>query len=499
MLSTSSTSKDKKDDPFYQFIKTTLTSQTLCISTCTLGSGGCHSFGESLALDLKSDYVGLKFNAPFTKIDIFKEKMCKPYFYENITITGCGFNVEKNVGCVIRTYNISNLKNLFLLAPPHNIVDDYEGLTKDVYSRHTSKPYKVTLISSGLGSHLLYNIGLPSPFPIKVTDETTNNISKNCLGLLYIRDLIMDNNLTRGDYIMAKETGDDKIIFGKARNFLKLYFSQINELAKDKSIELPSVIAITSDSLDMKIILQMARQCKIEIKFVDKLPPAEFVKTLEQLGEKNGIVGQNGVQSLIQAYLLNCQVITFYNKSNNKLFFRQLADFVSSELKPTAKVIMGLSDKTELLKNKKNVTLVHQSLQANFKLSSEKFATAKAEIVKDIDVKSTPTMTAKEITAQLTKLTGLPWAYDSKKKSAFTKGKIDESVLPYLKEQGFAVKKSKVAESASSMWANAPIIVISFKNEDFQKLFTVPANVQSPKVEEVQSTSTTAKAKSSNI
>src|SRR6185295_4980291 len=148
-------------------------------------------------------------------------------------------------------------------------------------------------------------------------------------------------------------------------------------------------------------------------RFIDRLPGENFLMAIKKIGAKGGIVANNGIQTLIQAILLESPVLYYLNKNTNKNFINQLADLLTTPvLNETAKVMLGISDKPELLEDSKNMELVRRTINTHLLKSIAKFEEAKID---------TDALKAKEICDKLQALTSIKWNYNARTKIATAK------------------------------------------------------------------------------
>ncbi len=457
-----------------EFLSTVISSQTACISACENDFGGCHTFGGSLSSELKMDSIGMR-NSSKNILEIFKQPMGSGSLqpYENICITGCLYELNP-VMTAMKKYDLTKLKNIYVVIPPHQVNDEKyyaecSSLKKTLPEKHN---YKITFLTAGINSAPSYCIGIPNTIP-KKSLELKNIISKNCYGLIYIYHLLTKQNHNVDKIALKIAWLLDEELEKEHIKYLKLYFSQIAKIAKQKLEESPSVLVVTKDEYEKKEIEEIAKLYKINIIFTEKLAQEKFVAALREIGEKGGLVATNGAQTLMQAIMLKSPILVYANLSCNFNFLNQLARLMPEELIGTAKVILGRSTDSFYLENEKNVTEVYRIIYSALQKSLSKFEENK---------------TSEEICLVLKKLTGIKWTFDITKQSALAKGENDRSVLDYLISHGLNIKQRQHSKTAA-MWAESLSLVLDLtKATDIEKLFTLSPMVPSLKIEHQRST-----------
>ena len=417
-------SNDSKDDGV-EFIKNTTSSNTLFITTCSLQDGGCHSCGEDLAKALQKDHIGVSYNSEFD-IRIFKQKIKSPAeVYETICITGCKYDKPAILNKIIEQYGASPSK-VYLVVPPHNILEDYQAeLTELKESYALECNGDISLIRTGIDINASHTIGLPSPITNLSTTDSKKVVSEQCYGLMYLRGFTKKNANSVLAWMNDEE--DDSMT---PKEFLSLYFSQISKIANAKSESAPSVIIVSADITEKKIISDEAKKFGVKLSFVDKLPAEDFLNTLKNIGDKGGIVASNGVQTLIQSALLNCLPFHFASQPSNLDFLNELVNAVATDLQNTAKVILGLSNQVSLLDDHDIVKKTQEAIQTILKASVAKFEQTKhqadSELQKSTDSKPTE-ITSTSTMVNSMKLDGLPVAIDDKSITAIEPGPIQDA------------------------------------------------------------------------
>jgi len=365
---------------------------TLAVSACTYEKSGCHHFGDHL-----SEQLNLGGKIAFARSSEFNIKAVelkvedrKPY--ENLCITGCECFRSNILKSLSKTHNLSNLKNIYVITPPHILIDDptawIDDLKKELESLKDSALVKedciITVLTTGIDTKPKYSLGLPSPLP-KLTDAEVK-VHENCYGLIYIRDLLT----IRPNMHMAIAEGQ-KVVTPQL--FLDLYFSRVMQIAKDKSKLNPLVMIITQNDKEKRIFEIEAAKHALRVQFSMFLTHEKFSSTLKTVGEKGGVIAVAGAQTLIQAIVLNCEVMHYANRQENAEFLEQIVNSLSPALQDTAKVILGLSSDSPLLADRAQVQKVHQAIQAVFSKALAVFEQAKIKpILTEPLTQSPPTL-----------------------------------------------------------------------------------------------------------
>jgi hypothetical protein len=360
------------EDHALRFLLNTQLTATFCITTCNLHSSGCYSFGTNLANELKIDYLDIQVDESVRpiKINFIKEKIDSKQ-YQNVIITGCFFDSHLPFLETQKKYSLTQLKQIYIITPPWLIMgnEEYKAELSSIVKKYASvNSCKITLLTSGIETVPGFNIGLPSPFPpLSLNNERKFNIP-NCYGLIYIRELFSLN------------------IFKQSKTFttqyLSAYFSQISLISSNKSTDTPAVIAIVSTNQEATIIKQEAKKFNVNIIVCNRVSPEDYVLALKTIGMNGGFIASNGAHSTIQAILSKCNVLFYGNKEINATFVTQLVETIPCELKNIAKVILGLSDKFNLLKNTAAIETIRDILEANMQKNYNNFKKLKETYIK---------------------------------------------------------------------------------------------------------------------
>lgn len=434
-----------------QFLNETKDSPTLCISTCSLDSGGCHSLGKSLADELHHDYVGM---CDGLKKASFNEHITKTQ-YENVYITGCSFIKPNFFNSASQKYDFSKVKNVYIITPPHIVTTpNYEQYNLALNVQYTTKcHHSIKLLTSGITVNHRSSIGLPSPFPAVTQHEQKKVLEDHTLGVVYIRDLILEA---------------DSQNVGQAYLFLSQYFLKITRIAIEKGISNPSILILGSDEAEKQIYQMAAKTFKLNLIFKDKLPGDQFISALHETNKKHGVIACNGVQTFIQANLLGCEAVFHANKEQNKDFLRELLGKIPPEYNLVAKEILGLATGFESEKHPDHVKKIYEIIQENLKKGTEKFK----QLEQTCHIDTTPIQQPKApeskdstrpVLTHLTTITGVNWKYDSKKHMMFFIGNLSVENLEKLKPLN--LKKDHVAKSAK-LFAGHEIHIITETQEN---------------------------------
>lgn len=336
---------------------------SLGVSVCSLEKGGCHSFGENLfSQEMKISHAAMSRSSEFD-IRVFK-KTSEHKTIENLCITGCQCHKSKVISTLKSTYDLTKLKNIYVVYPPHVFIENYEEELRDLQEAFISEGVKkecsIHLLSSGIREDKSHSIGLPNPLP--PLSQQTKLIPGDCYGLLYIRGLELLNIDRLGD----EDTPSLKL-------YLKTYFEKTKEAAQINNINSPTVLIISSNEKEQKLISTFAKDYGVSVQFSPTIPYREFISILQQIGKKKGVIGCNGVQTFMQALLLDCQVLEYANCQINDAFLQEVLAATPSSSKKIAQVILGLSSKVELLKDHDEVEKTYAVLRGIFIEAIEKF------------------------------------------------------------------------------------------------------------------------------
>lgn len=428
---------DKKS---VQFILNAHSGASLVVAICQSESGGCYTFGESLARALKADYIGVESRFDFLGMDVIKNQIASEQLYHNICMTGCRCSASFVAEELSHIYDFYGVRHVYIVFPPH-IVDssDEPKIISDAKKTFTfNADYSIELLKTGGDSRAIDTIGIPSPIPILPDlKEITPN---NCYGLMYFTLLIKNES------------------YSKSSRFLNLYFSEIEKTARRHSIEQPIIYAVRNDESEKKLIQKIAKDHSINIIFTDRLPPEQFALALREISQRGGIIASNGVQTIIQAFLLKGKVLYFANLKNNFHFIEKMLESIPEQLKGTAEVILGVSNKTKLLDDINKVNQINEILQSYFSASASKFEHAKDQY-----------SLSENICLALNKITYLKWSYDPVLQSASSICSPSQSsyAATYLQLQGYNVHEEK---AMGSTFLRPSKLVIRLTQPDIENL-----------------------------
>jgi len=325
-------------DQSSDFFKEANAESGLLIRSCTYPTGGCQDWGKSLRAEFpKMDSICAVFNSDDgNKIDPVSIR--NPGEWKYIVYTGC--QSKKAIPLIDnlqQKYHLNNLKNIYVITPPHNSFGLDETIEKAIFQIVlNTKSKKLNLLTSGLDIDNPTNIGIPKPF---LTTQSKYILPKNCYGLMY-------NGLD--------QTADNL-------SYLIHYFDQI---AKIPSASTKSVIILKTELSDElhDYLVGLAKQRKITLDFMDKLPQADFLQALEQIGKKGGFISSDGAQTLIQSLYLGSRILVCGGDFTQE-FHAQLVSKLPEAHRDIGDVILGFSEDYDLLNDTKKVDLVFKELQ----------------------------------------------------------------------------------------------------------------------------------------
>jgi len=320
------------------------------LRACMNPTGGCQDWGKSIQAEFpKMDSLtGYIYNISLDK-KLDATLVRDPQQWKYIVITGCeGINEPATFVDLLKgSYQFPNVKNIFVIGPPiSNPLYDELQHKKEIQDQLGNPNLKLTLLKGGLDLESPSNIGIPKPYPEAISSYV---LPQDCYGLMY------DN---------LQKTYPTK-------TYLQNYFQQI---AKIPSVSRKSVMVIsTAFSQDKPELLRScAAAWGISINIVDKLPQADFIQAIKQIGRKGGFLSIDGAQTLLQALCLNAKVLIPAN-DHNKYFYAGLISKLPPAHREIADVIFGFYDDFELLNDSKKVEQVYQELQQVVKASVAKF------------------------------------------------------------------------------------------------------------------------------
>ena len=428
--------KDKKNIPetdkkAVEFISNTRSDPSLVVSICAAESGGCYAFGESMARELKADYIGVESMSDFLGKDVVKSQINSEQLYHNICVTGCRCHASFVVEELSHVYGFNGVRNVYVVLPPHMIdLPNESKIVSDAKKSFTfSTNFSVELIKTGGDPRAANTIGIPNPIPI-LSESKEEMTPKNCYGLMYIPRMIKDES------------------YSSPTRFLNLYFSEIVKTAGRQSIDSPTIYAVTGDKNEKKLIQEIAKNHGVGVLFVDRLPPEQFAIALKEISQRGGIIANNGVQTAIQTFILKGKVLYYPSEKNNFQFITKMLEGIPEPLKETAKVILGISNRAKLLEDIDKVNQVNEILQLSFSASVSKFEHAKEQH-----------SLSENICLGLNKITQLKWSYDPvlQLASAVCTSSESKGASKDLTSQGYDVREETV--SANTLWQQSKLVV----------------------------------------
>lgn len=355
----------------------------ILISTCTLSSSGCQDFGKALAAEYKLTQLrftcdkgskGVTFAC--VDSDIILEIAQAPSKYEKTFITGCNLDVAPVIALrLIDDLKLTSVTDLYVVIAPHQSKVFFEqfSIIFNKFKAQVQGKYQVSVLTSGVDCNSDHAIGLPKPYPIL---ESKYEMNESCYGLMY--------NNHHPSWLQSLDN---------VSNYLLTYFLQVRLAAKNSKSKDATVFAIGINQYLHGFLEQLAGGLKLKIKFLEKLPQADFIQAIKAIAAKGGVIAMDGAQTMMQALSLGAKIF-FYDTDGNHGFCEQLVESLSSEHRAIASVILGLSDQYGLLKDQQKVALVYKSLQDLINTSVKKFEDdkkkyARVSISKQANIKKT--------------------------------------------------------------------------------------------------------------
>lgn len=369
-----STTRDQLSDKFFN----AKGDEALVISLCSYDQSGCHDFCKNLCQHLvNSGHIQGVDHLPVrttTEMDLNYKTFCqfltKPQQadsqYKYIYITGCTTyhgikplleiaqwsdeyiqkfdKLRKEYYTAVKKA-FSQIEHCFIIYPPHlssekekkSYVDEAERIKK-LFGRAIT----VSVHSSGINTTLPHSIGLPNPVEA-VAKKSDLIVTEDCYGLMYHRKKI-----------------NNGIVDGKT--YLNAYFKKIISNASLPSGTPITVMAINFPEVEKEQANKIALTYGIKIDYREKLPQNSFIKIIQTMASKGGVVSSDGVQSLMQSLYLRAQTFIYANQSQNEKFYQQIVSMLPEKDQSIARVFLGLSTQFELVDDKENSARVQTAL-----------------------------------------------------------------------------------------------------------------------------------------
>lgn len=304
----------------------------ILISTCGIYPSGCHDFGASI----KAQYESLDYSqkqgccyspgcsepkASFTPMPSKKD-------YKIMFLTGCMLDTSKGLITLLEQgLGIKGFESIYIVVPPHLSGDwnlNYRTKFARLQSQFSNTPYKINLITTGIRCDLTHSIGQPKPLAL-LSSSSIYKTSENCLGMIYISRPNL--NSEAGAW------------------YLSLFFSKISLLTRSQKIGKPSILFVGDKSTNFKEIEKFATAYGVEMIASARLPQADFLKSIQQVCERGGLVALDGVQTLRQVLYLKGRMLAFNPEVNNNTnYYREMVENVPPELKEIANLVLGQSN-----------------------------------------------------------------------------------------------------------------------------------------------------------
>lgn len=294
---------------------------------------------------------------------------------DTVFFTGCGMDSSSMpaiLNILSQQYQFTNIRYVYHISPPHHPENmlAIQSDAEDAAEFFKSTPYQYRLLYSGIDINDLSNIGIPR-YELKESKESEFKVPVECYGII-----------RHGD-IETSLLGEDNTL--EVEKYLNEYFRQVANAGKDSVTKPIMVIAIEILPPNRQRILEIAKLYAVDIDFCDKYPnyrlpqQNDFFQALSAMRDKKGIISFDGnsTQSLLQTLSFGASAIVFNPDDIWPEFYAQLVSLVPIEDQPTAKVIFGLSDKYELLKDRAKCQKIYELLHLEINKAHHKFDTFK--------------------------------------------------------------------------------------------------------------------------
>jgi hypothetical protein len=288
-------------------------------------SSGCYDFAKTLHDQFpKLDYVKIAGSSNCTcihcnpKSKVLGSISSIASSWKFAIMTGC--NVK---GCLNDLLSLAAdprfqaLQEVYYVMPPHH--SPGFGANLDFIERtYAQSPYRISVLAADLNIDKGHHIGIPLPCPdLPISDF---KLPEHCYGLMY--------------NFMAES-------FNFTKSYLEAYFASIAMIspAKRKSV---MAISLTSQST---LITSVAAQFGISVIFNKRLPQNHFIKALQILSIKKGLLSCDGVQTLLQACFYKTPFMFYHHPVHdvNRSFILSIMSKVPSKYQAYAGVMLGVN------------------------------------------------------------------------------------------------------------------------------------------------------------
>lgn len=370
------------------FAESAQAGKVLGIGVCGINPSGCFDIAKGLSAQfsnvpyVRSQVITTSLLTGFGVLSIegheFLDDPAKYAAAETIFFTGC-VTSERMLGLLgglTEKYKFTSIKHVYNIVGPHHsfeaTIQRYQNQLK-MQKHHLSNyvSYQYGLLHSGVNTLFQANIGIPR-FNSKTS---TFSVPAECFGL--IRHSILNH------FLLSPNNTDSLLI----ENHLNEFFRQVVNAGKQYQGKPIMVLALGIEDPARELLLNMAKNHSITIDFCDHLPryrlpqQEDFFKVLEAMKSKNGIASfdSTSTQCLLQALSFGAPVMVYTGDSgNHPNFYQHLVNLVSDEYKPTARVILGLSDKYDLFKDQSRCQEVYKLYQIEMNKAHQRFETFKS-------------------------------------------------------------------------------------------------------------------------
>lgn len=322
---------------------------------CTLNPSGCTDWGKSLKAEFpKMESMGLQMHnvMQFAIPEYHLESApLHPSSWEYIVITGCVLSESATIVSALKqAYDLGKVKDIYAIVPPHLESSLSQSLTSKIAHDFDHTPYKIHILYAGFDITHAGHMGMPKLYP---AFTSTYKINDNCYGLLYHRQPL-----------------------DEGYSYLHNYFKQVAIAGKACKKSTLSVLAIATNEYERMGISSIAEQYRVGVIYLDKLPQADFLKAIQDIGKKGGVISADGAYTLMQAIALGAKAFAHnseYNLNNTR-FYRQLVQSLPSNQRDIAEVILGQSKEFDLLNNADDqIAEIFTALRASLKNGVDKF------------------------------------------------------------------------------------------------------------------------------
>jgi hypothetical protein len=360
--------------------------KVLGVGMCVMLPSGCFDIAKGISQQFA--------DVPFIRVKVDQGMGPKFVDYprrnpecDTVFFTGCALSLETMVPVLSglsQFYYFTQIKYVYGICPPHHATDQevQEYHSKDTEQFFSQMGIQYKLLFSGIDAKFSTNIGIPR-YEFK---DSSFEVPPECYGVLRHRHV--------NDFLPA---GTSRVCSPYTEKYLKEFFRQV-AVAGKKCKNPVMVIALGIGEAYRQRLSELAQERSIVIDFCDSFPgnrlpnQEDFFKLLAAMQEKNGVVSldRSSTQSLLQALSLHAPVMMYAQRTHDSLhldFYEQLVNFVPKKFKPTAEVILGLTDVYKLFKKNTACKTVYRLLNMEMAKAHQKFEAFRDGVTQSVEEK----------------------------------------------------------------------------------------------------------------